>query len=176
MKSAITALLVIVATALIVFAISIKKIDVDDSAKIRRTLRGAEKIFVYEGLPHQMFESDILEIEKKRKDTINIAGFPFYSPKVEATGEAATALKKVASNSENYAAFSGEKRCGGFHPDYAIAWSDGSNEYLILFCYGCGEALIVDGKATYRYDFKNFSDLKKLFAPFKLKRPCKPKR
>ena len=141
------------------------------TSKLRDTIKNTDRVFVYEGLPHQMFEADLLKTEKKRKDTTTIASYPFYTPKSRVEGKAAAALQVIISDSDNYSQFSGEKRCGGFHPDYAIEWSDGDKAYSILFCYGCGEVLIVDGKNTYRYDFKFSDDLKKIFSAFHLKRP-----
>ena len=54
-----------------------------------------------------------------------------------------------------------------------IAWSEGAEEYSILVCYGCHEALLVHGKESFRYDFKAVEELKKMLASFKLKRPEK---
>ena len=142
-----------------------------DTNTLRNTIKKADRIFVYEGLPHQMFESELLKTENKRKDTTKIAKFPFYTPKIRVEGTAESTLKTIISNSKNYTKFSGEKKCGGFHPDYALEWSDGDKRYSILFCYGCSEVLVVDGKRTYRYDFKFTDDLKKLFTAFKSKRP-----
>jgi|GEM_PF-3584277 len=156
-------------------AITTTKADIDSTAKIRESLGKAHKIFVYEGLPHQMFEADLLKAEKKLEDTLKIGGFPFYAPKVVAPDKIAKTLRELAASPESYAVFSGEKRCGGFHPDYAATWFDSGKEHSILFCYGCVEALIVDGKKTYRYDFTRIADLRKLLAPFKSKRPTKPK-
>ena len=141
--------------------------------KLRNTIKNTDSVFVYEGLPHQMFESELLKTEQKRKDTTTIAGYPFYTPKAQVQGKAEVAIKTIIAGSSNFIRFRGEKLCGGFHPDYAVEWSDGDKMYSILFCYGCGEVLIVDGKNTYRYDFKFTDDLKKIFTTFDSKRPKK---
>jgi len=139
--------------------------------ELRDSIKGSDRIFVFEGLPHQMSEAKLLKAEKKRKDIIKIAGYPFYTPKIKVEGESLTALRTIISNSENYVQFRGEKRCGGFHPDYAVEWHDKDKLYSILFCYGCSEVLVVDGKLTYRYDFEFTAELKKLLSAFDLKRP-----
>ena len=123
-----------------------------------------------------MVEAGLLKTEKKRKDTIKLSGFPFYTPKVAVSDKIAKTLKQIVAAPTSYAVFSGEKRCGGFHPDYAVTWFDGDKEYAILFCYGCVEALIVDGQKTYRYDFKKQDDIRRLLTAFKAKRPTKIKR
>lgn len=143
----------------------------DATKNLRDTIKNSAQVCVFEGLPHPMFESELLKIEKKRKDATMVASYPFYTPKVQVEEVAASKLKAIISDSSNYIQFSGEKRCGGFHPDYAVEWSDGDIRYSALFCYGCGEVLVVDGKNTYRYDFKISDDLKKIFASFNAKRP-----
>ena len=139
--------------------------------KLRDTIKNTDSVFVYEGLPHQMFESELLKTEKKRKDITTIAGYPFYTPKVQVQGKAEEIVKSIITDPNKFIRFQGEKLCGGFHPDYAVEWSDGDKTYSILFCYGCGEVLIVDRKNTYRYDFKFSDDFKKIFTTFGLKRP-----
>lgn len=176
MKKALTAIFLILVASPTLIAITEKKVDINATSKIRKSLSKADKIFVYEGLPHQMFEADLLKVEMKRKDTHKISGYPFYIPKVIAPEKIAKTLREVAVNDENYAVFSGEKRCGGFHPDYAISWLDNGKKYSILFCYGCHEALFVDGQKTYRYDFKKVVKFRILLASFKSKRPNKTKR
>ena len=101
-------------------AITTKKVDVDATAALRESLNKVDRLFVYEGLPHQMFEADLLKTEKKRKDTLELGGFPFYMPKVAVLDKTAKLLRDVTADSASYAVFSGEKRCGGFHPDYAV--------------------------------------------------------
>ena len=142
------------------------------TSEIRDTIKNTDSIFVFEGLPHQMFEAELLKTEKERKDITTIGGFPFYTPKSQVKMEAAAAFKQIISDSNNYMQFGeGGKRCGGFHPDYSVEWSDGGKLYSILFCYGCSEVFIINGKNSYRYDFKLSDDLKKLFAVFESKCP-----
>jgi len=141
------------------------------ASDLRNTIMKSDKVFVYEGLPHQMFESDLLKSEKKEKDTTTIAVYPFYTPKTQVEGGVISTLKTIISDSGNYTQFTGEKLCGGFHPDYAVEWSDGDNRYSILLCYGCSEVLLLDGKRSYRYDFRFTDKLKKLLSTYSSKRP-----
>lgn len=171
MKFVIITFFLSIGMTLPLLAMTTKKTAVEVTAKIRESLSKADKIFVYEGLPHQIFESALLRTEEKREDTLKVANFPFYKPQVAVSDKIAKSLKELTSVSESYVVFSGEKRCGGFHPDYALEWFSGDQKYSILFCYGCKEALIVDGKKGYRYNFKRVADLRKLLAQFKLKRP-----
>lgn len=141
------------------------------TSSIRDTIKNTDSIFVYEGLPHQTFEAELLTAEKAKNGITGLGGYPFYTPKIQIKTLDLSAFKKIISDSSNYTRFLGEKRCGGFHPDYAVEWSDGDKVYLILFCFGCDEVLIIDGKNTYRYDYQLIDDNKKLFTTYELKRP-----
>lgn len=142
------------------------------SSKIRKAIAEANIVFVYEGLPHQMFERDLLAAESKRKDIEKIGSFRFYTPAVAATTP--EMLKRLLSSSSTIQVFGGEKLCGGFHPDFAVQWSskDGSR-FFALICFGCHEVIYGDGKNEYRYDFEDepFEMLKKELAPYSKKRP-----
>src|SRR5262245_19676184 len=39
----------------------------------------ADKVSLYEGLPHQLYESELLRQELKSKETVIFNGFPFYA-------------------------------------------------------------------------------------------------
>lgn len=178
MKFVSTVLLLGMLGLIAVFAVNLssKKVPVDATAKIRTSLAGAQEVFVYEGLPHQMIERELLKKEKQRDDTTVIGGFPFYTPKVLAKKDVTQKLRDVLASAESYEEFSGEKRCGGFHPDYAVHWVEGESKYSILICYGCGEALIVSAKKSYRYDLKKEKELRELLKPFASKRPASRRR
>lgn len=172
MKIFTATLLTLAATLTIALFITTKKVDLDASANIRNSLKSSDNIHVYEGLPHQTFEAAQLKEETKRTDTTEIGKFPFYTPKQTPPEEAAHLLREVLVSANSLLKFSGEKRCGGFHPDYAVAWTVDDVEYAALICYGCHEVLFVGGRDTYRYDLKDdaLRRLKKLLAPFAKKR------
>ena len=99
----------------------------------------ASAIHVYEGLPHQRWESKALAREKGRADVIEVEGFPFYTPFEVATTDDAKQLAKLVSSHSSFRKYSPGKRCGGFHPDYLIEWKHGRKVYHCLVCFGCGE-------------------------------------
>ena len=165
----------LLASALLVGSLSAKQpapASEEASSKIRKAMAEAATVTVYEGLPHQMFEPDLLAAESKRKDTEKIGSFRFYTPSVAATNS--EVLKRILSSSDTIQVFGGEKLCGGFHPDYVVQWSgeDGSR-FFAHICFGCHEIIYSDGKNEYRYDFENepFKKLMKELAPYAKKRP-----
>ncbi len=144
------------------------------SSKLRQAMAVATSVTVYEGLPHQSFERELLTAESKRKDTEKIGSFRFYIPAVAAINP--EILKRILSSSDTIQVYGGPKFCGGFHPDYAVQWSseDGSRFYAQI-CFGCHEIIYSDGKNEYKYDFESepFEKLKKELAPYAEKRPKK---
>lgn len=102
-------------------------------------IRRAERITLFEGLPHQRFESERLAAEKKTKATIELHGYPFYEQPLELKAEHAEWLTELLSDATSLTPFVAEKRCGGFHPDYAVRWETEGQRYEALVCFGCAE-------------------------------------
>ena len=152
-----------------------KVVPVSAADALRTSLAGAEPVYVYEGLPHQSSEADLLRQERKRDDVTKIGDFPFYVPKFQAAEGTSASLKKLLTVPGSYREFGGLKLCGGFHPDYAIAWKADDSEHAILLCFGCHEALFVSGEQRLRYDLNRdpLESLRKLLARFEKKRPSK---
>ncbi|MGC4014883.1 MAG: hypothetical protein QM755_10275 [Luteolibacter sp.] len=104
---------------------------------------------MFEGLPSQM-RHDALLAESERMDVFLVSGFPFYQAELE-VGPTSPIVKTLA-NPENLGEFSGEKRCGGFHPDYTICWESPYGPFQALLCFGCHEVLFAGGGLPLRYD------------------------
>lgn len=142
------------------------------SSKIRDSIGKVTAVHISEGLPHQMFERERLLAESKRKDTEKIGHFRFYTPSVAA--EKPQVLKQILASSDTIRVFGGEKGCGGFHPDYAVQWSDEVGSlYFAQICFGCHEIIYSDGKNQYRYDLEKepLEKLKNELAAYAKKRP-----
>lgn len=119
-----------------------------DSFKFRpfaSQIRNAESFALYEGLPHQFSEAALLRSELASKETLRIERFDFYKKAVPITPTDLDALVQLASSSSTYVTFSGPKLCGGFHPDFALTWSNGGTRTSLLLCFGCGEMFFYDG-------------------------------
>ncbi|MEM1109289.1 MAG: hypothetical protein AAGH99_11445 [Planctomycetota bacterium] len=149
------------------------KHTVGASTVIRGSLKNSCLISVYEGLPHQMFEAELLETECEREDVIRLHEFYFYLPKNIVNGQTADLLCQFLSDEDSVGEFVGEKLCGGFHPDYAINWQSGNDECLAMVCFGCGEVIYCSHDSLYRYELLGRVEdkLKKLLKGFASKRP-----
>lgn len=108
----------------------------------------AGRLEVYEGLPHPAFERELLEQEKKKRHTM-LHGFPFYASKPP-WGDGDSELRGLLAT-ERFTPWSGEKKCGGFHPDYAVVVTHGAMSWTVLVCFGCSEVKVV-GHDERRFD------------------------
>jgi hypothetical protein len=86
-----------------------------------------------------LFEPNRLPKEMKSKGTVRIHGFRFYrSPLSLSTADSAE-LRRLLTNKNTYERLTGGKLCGGFHPDFSIAWQRGEQVFYILICFHCLE-------------------------------------
>ncbi len=148
-----------------------KSSPVEATDALRKELNDAQQVFIYEGLPHQKFESDLYLIESLRTDILTIGGHPFYTPATMT--EITQILKRLLCSPESFIRFSGEKLCGGFHPDYCVSWAEEKNACYALICYGCQEIIFLNGNEQFRYDVDEhvLAEVKKELSKYKSKRP-----
>ena len=100
----------------------------------------AKTVTVYEGLPHQAFEQDAYAIEVKRTDLVWFEGFPFYAKPLNVQDADKKSLTAIVSRPTAHVPFRGYKACGGYHPDYAVIWTDRDGKKSgSLICFGCHE-------------------------------------
>ena len=102
-----------------------------------------------------MMEPERFQHEKSgSKPLIERAGYPFYREPLTSPADELKILSRSLSDPATYRPFSGEKKCGGFHPDYAVEWPGESPEStrVILLCFGCNEAKVIGPHGEHRYD------------------------
>jgi hypothetical protein len=120
------------------------------------TVRQADRLTVYEGLPHPMYEEEAFHEELKKKQTVQLSGFPFYREPLDLKDEDVETLRGLPGNRSTYKPYMGEKTCGGFHPDYAVEWSTEGKVYRCLICFGCSEARFDGpGGGNFFYDLRS---------------------
>lgn len=70
----------------------------------------------------------------------------FYATPVPMTAEDTVKLREVIARKGTFDYYSGQKECGGYHPDFAVRWVCDDEEMFVHFCFGCDEAKIFYGK------------------------------
>ena len=137
------------------------------------TIRFAESVTLYEGLPHQNDERELFASEKKTKSTLELHGFPFYIETLTLKPKHIDHLKAILGDSQSYRPPLLDKKCGGFHPDFAVGWTVAGKEYFCLVCFGCYELRLYGPKAEQEYDMTNASayQLKSVLASYRQNRP-----
>lgn len=71
-------------------------------------------------------------------------------------------LRRLACAADSYWSYGGPKLCGGFHPDYCLAWKDGEAAYHFLICFGCHEVKLYGPRTELILDLR-----KESYAAFK---------
>jgi len=113
---------------------------------------GCNDFVLYEGLPHQFFESESLRRELLRNVHFELDGFPFYQETLVLWSEQKSEVLALLSDPTNYRPFWTEAMCGGFHPDFAVTCNCDGVPWTCQLCFGCREV--------------------KLFAPGQYSRNC----
>jgi hypothetical protein len=136
-------------------------------------ISSAEKTSLYEGLPHQGFESEKLEAERRSKPVVELHGYPFYKEPLELRAEDAKRLTEILGDPATFKPFEGEKKCGGFHPDYAAEWQRSDGQYRALICFGCDEVKLFGPDIESRHDLSEGapSKLESLLGGYRKNRP-----
>jgi hypothetical protein len=131
-----------------------------NSEPFAKAVRGAKSVVLHEGLPHQMEEKDSMEEERRTKAVQGIHGYVFYKATLELSDADANRLTDILSDPSTFKPFSGEKKCGGFHPDYAVEWHDGERHFWALLCFGCSEVQLFGPGIESRHDLDSNANSK----------------
>lgn len=102
-------------------------------------LRQGSSLTLYEGLPHQSWEGELLQKELATKKTVTIHGFPFYERPLSIAAADVEELRRLCFAADSFSPYGGPKACGAYHPDYCLSWKDGATTCELLICFGCHE-------------------------------------
>ena len=136
------------------------------------SIKTASLLTIYEGLPRQNSETSKLVDELATQRTIKIGPYPFYEQPLSISPKEIEDLRSLVTSADAYMAY-GPKLCGGFHPDYGLVWSDGSNTCYVLICFGCHEVIFYDTKHTILWDIRDevFSKFETILRKYHIKPP-----
>ncbi|MFM9966303.1 MAG: hypothetical protein ACKV2Q_34435 [Planctomycetaceae bacterium] len=131
---------------------------------------------LYEGLPSEFWEPQLLEQEVARTKTVRLHGYPFYEELLawqETDGEQLTALL-AARNS--FAKFTDGKKGGGFHADYCLEWKTGEGTTHVVVSLEGGEVKMYGPKSQLHCDLspEAAAKLRPMLARYRKNRPAEP--
>jgi hypothetical protein len=106
---------------------------------VTKGMSQTSSLTLYEGLPHQAWEGELLKQELAAKRTVTIHEFPFYQRPLPVASADVEELRGLSAAVDSFSSYAGPKLCGGFHPDYCLSWKDGATTYELLICFGCHE-------------------------------------
>lgn len=136
-------------------------------------LRGADKIVLWEGLPHPVNEEEVFDEERRSKKNFELHGHHFYSEPLTLAAPDAGRLTALLRDEKSLQPWRGDKLCGEFHPDYALEYHVGARPYRLLLCLGCQELRIFSETASAFADLRDepFKTLKQVLSPYRKSRP-----
>lgn len=149
--------------------------DLASHKPIAGLIAAADRLVLYEGLPHQVWEGDLLASELAAKKTVTSHDFPFYADAIAPKDDDAKALAAILSDAKSLRQYTGGKRCGGFHPDWRLEWQAGGEKVECQLCFGCSEVKFFLAKQTLHADLSR-SALEKLESALKTYRNQRPQR
>jgi hypothetical protein len=106
----------------------------DAAAKYQASLIAAKHIVVFEGLPHQSWDRELLATESKREDTRMIWEYRFYTPSVVATN--AKELRQVLSYPGSIVVYGGPRHVEDTIQTTVFLGRLGSQFTALLFAWG----------------------------------------
>lgn len=135
--------------------------------------RANEQPTLYEGLPHQLVEHELFLRERDTKAVVESHGYLFYKRPLPLSAADAAAVRATLLNAATYKPYSGPKSCGGFHPDYRLAWGRGRAQREVQFCFGCREIKLFDDAQALVADLPNdaYLHLRVLLGKYQVQRP-----
>ena len=136
-------------------------------------IRHAPTFNLYEGLPHPFDEGELLAREKATKKTLEVFGWSAYAQPFQVTPEDAAALHRLATSASSYKTWTGPKLCGGFHPDYFLAWKDGTDTHYLLLCFGCHEMVFYNPKRAFLVEIREgaLEEFRTVLVKYRKQRP-----
>ena len=111
-------------------------------AAIAAEVASSPKLVLYEGLPHERIDREGFRSALHTKPTIKIQKHFFFENPLEVPPEAVASLRSLCAATDSFRPWSPNKKCMGFHPDFALQWTKGDSTVSCLICFGCLEMQI----------------------------------
>jgi hypothetical protein len=139
-------------------------------------IQKARDTALYEGLPSEFWEPQVLERELNEKKSIKLHGYLFYEDLLMLKEDDAAQLTALFSAKDSFQRYRSQKACGGYHADYCVEWKGGGGEAVnrALICLECGEVKLFGPQSELYCDLsdKAARRLKPLLSGYRKNRPA----
>ncbi len=154
-----------------------ERIDMAAYQPFASGVKASVKLRLFEGLPHQGWEKDLLKSELASKQTFKSHGHYFYETEITPSEADAAALTKLATSAPTFVEWRGSKLCGAFHPDWLLRWTTADGQtHGLHFCFNCHEAKLFGGAYRLYCDVPEtpYETLKAALSKYASQRPARP--
>jgi len=154
-------------------SIALKSSDFTGLSVFIDAVNSGTRFKAFEGLPHQYYESTALKAELKKNNTIKFLEYPFYAAPVNMAVLDELKLNAIVGDPKSFEKWVGEKKCGGFHPDYALEWTSKAGAVRALLCFGCREIIFSLPNMSLRCDLQDDArdKQKAVLSKYRINRP-----
>lgn len=107
---------------------------------VAKDLRQAKNIKVYHGLAHPLRDPKIYAEQLRTVPHRMFADFAFHKKPENVSSQRIKEIVDLYCDPNSHQALASPKStCAGFHPDYALVWSNAKGQRVLHICYGCHE-------------------------------------
>jgi hypothetical protein len=148
--------------------------SLEDLPRVLELLQNADKVDLFEGLPHQSMEPALYNQERARTRTVEHDGFAFYETPIAVNGKTTADLLGFVTEAANYSTYpdGALKACGGFHPDWLIEAVHGAETAHLHICLGCEDFRVYEeGEMVLWCEIADVKSLAELLEPLRTNRP-----
>jgi hypothetical protein len=107
---------------------------------VKDDLAQAKKIRIYRGLAHPQREPEYYAAQLQQVPHVFWGGFAFHRTPLAVSPSLIDDVVHLYTDPTSHQALASPKStCAGFHPDYALVWSNARGTRVLQICYGCHE-------------------------------------
>jgi hypothetical protein len=109
-------------------------------AAVKEDLAQAKNIRVYQGLAHPQRDPEVYAAQLQQVPHVFFGGFAFHRQPLAVSPQLIADVVNLYSDASSHQVLASPKTtCAGFHPDYALVWSNSRGRRVLQICYGCHE-------------------------------------
>lgn len=118
----------------------LRSVELHSQQAISSDLKKAKNAKIYHGLAHPQRDPEIYAQQLKTVPYRMFEGFAFHQKPEAVSDRLVRDVIALYRNPDSHQVLSAPKTtCAGFHPDYALVWSDADGQRVLQICYGCHE-------------------------------------